>query len=821
MNTPKNDSTKTGSRTLVAELLIAIIILAVVILFPVFSSLEKSRAEQARSLELSELNTLSDELSEAISFQAIERGSGNTMIAAAGEPSKAIVDINLLNRSRGDERVERSIELAEKLQTKLDDSDFDTALQSWKDSYIALTTARQRIKAKDITSKEWLGLANANIDAEKALIAVAFAPRDAAEKTTFYNAIVRASATDIIHYLGQQRAVYGATLSSKVPITDVNDARLSVLSARVTAAIQKLSEIQDRAATSEVLADEIRAFRARYNGSFKDFVDSIRSQSEAALEIAEVPTAPAVELDDPEVTESAEVLEPLELDVDSSISESEAALAVAETPTAPAVESNDSKEMETAKILEPVEIESVYKETPAEWFGEAGATIKLASNISLLAGEEGTAATALGAKIAQQEFTRSAFGAVVVVVVLGVVFFWFRKGIVEKVTSLSKVSEEVAQGNLDIRAEVASSNEIGLLANNFNQMVTNLVAAERATEERREKAEAERAQLQSGIQNLLMATSDGSDGDLTVRAPVTEGTLGNVADAFNLMAEELGDAINDIKNSASDVATRATTINSSTENMREGASKQTEEIVKARSAVENMAKMIEAVANNATQAAEAAQTTQQHAEAGQEAVNAVIDGMDRIRQDVQSSTKKIKQLGESTMEISSIVGTIQDISEQTNMLALNAAIEAARAGEHGRGFTVVAEEVRKLAERAASATAEIEELISGIQAETNQSVESMELQIGNVENETLVVTRAGESLSEIAQSSVYSSQLINQISDSAKEQVAGAVGVVDTMQLISGISEEAMATADNNKESTEYLDQQAKLLLETTGRFKT
>ncbi|MGJ8639773.1 MAG: methyl-accepting chemotaxis protein [Opitutaceae bacterium] len=784
MNTDTENQTKRQSRTLVAELLIAIGILAIAIIIPLANGLSESRSEQRRANELSQLNQLSDELSEAVSHQAIERGSGNTMIASAGAPSQAIVDINLLNRKRGDERIATSLELAKSLQGTLNDPDFDAAVDNWQSAYNNLLAARPRIKEKSITSPEWLGFANRNIDAEKALISVAFAPREAAERTTFYNAIVRASATDIIHYLGQQRAVYGATLSSKAPITDANEARLVILSARVNAAVSELLSIQDREATSDELSDEIRAFVARYNGSFKDFVDDIRVQSEVGIARAESPNRNGL-------------LKPI-LSEDGEVSE--------ESTT------------EVAETSEPI---PVYQQTPAEWFGEAGATIKLASNISLLAGTEGTAATALVESQAQQKFYFTLAGAAFILIVLTGVFFWFRNSIIRKIAALTEVSQLVTSGKLDVRAEVDASNEIGQLSDNFNQMVGSLIAAEQASEERRLAAEAEREALQEGIQNLLLATSDGSDGDLTVRALVTEGTLGNVADAFNLMAEELGDAIGEVKEAASDVASRATDINDTTRKMREGASRQTEVIVNASDAVQKMATDIEFVATNASEAAKAAETAQSQAAAGKQAVNDVIEGMDRIRIDVQASTKKIKQLGESTMEISSIIGTIQDISEQTNMLALNAAIEAARAGEHGRGFTVVAEEVRKLAERAATATAEIEELISGIQAETNQSVESMELQIGNVENETMVVTRAGDSLSEIAESSIYSSQLINQISESAKQQVAGATQVVETMQLISGISEEAMETADTNTKSTEYLDQKARMLLETTGRFKT
>lgn len=767
---------KRQTRSLTADLLIAIIVLSVVVLIPITSSLVTSNQEQSRAEQFASLNQLSDELSQAVSFQAIERGSGNTMIASAGVPSSAIVDINLLNRNRGDTRVQASIDIALSLKDTLNDPDFNNAIDAWQDAYKNLVDARPRIQNKSITSAEWLRLANKNIDSEKALIAVAFAPRSDEEKTIFYNSIVRSAATDIIHYLGQQRAVYGATLSSKAPISPANEARLSVLGARVSAAVGQLSEIQDRETTPVELADEIRAFQARFNGSFKIFVEEIRSQSEAGFAAAALGNVD-------EAQDSAAVLS-----LDSA--------------------------------TEPINKE-VYDKTPAEWFGEAGATIQLASNISLLSGQQ-----ARSSALAQQVEAKQTFGwtvaqAVAIIIVLIVVYFWFKNSIISKISIITETSQKVASGDLGVRVTFDSGNEIGVLADNFNQMVEGLIDAERVSVERREIAEAQSEELQAGIQNLLMATSEGSDGDLTIRAPVTEGTLGNVADAFNLMAEELGFAISEIKNVAEDVASQTKEINNATEQMKNGASKQTGEISSASSSVETMAANIQSVASRATEAADTAKKTLELAEQGQAAVDDVTLGMERIRSAVQDGARKIKQLGESTMEISSIIGTIRDISEQTNMLALNAAIEAARAGEHGRGFTVVASEVRKLAERASHATSEIEDLISGIQAETNQSVETMELQITNVENETAVVGRAGESLKSIALSSMDSAELISGISLSAKEQVEGANNVVAIMKLVSEISEEAKATADANQQSTELLDSQAGKLLETTGRFKT
>ncbi|WP_309396453.1 methyl-accepting chemotaxis protein [Cerasicoccus maritimus] len=753
-------SNKTQSKkSLATQLIVFLVIVAVVALIPAINSIVVSSKAMSRADEISELNDLSDRLSQAIARQAIERGSGNTMIAAAGTPSAAIVEINRKNRIEGDAFVSEATSLANSLSEKLDDPDFTNAVKGWESAYQELVAARSRIGSKSITNGEWLGFANRNIDAEKALIAVAFAPHTAAEESVFYNAILRDSATDIIHYLGQQRAVYGATLSSNKPITPENDARLQVLRARVAAAVSALSEIQQREGVPTGIASKIAEFRTRFNGSFDEFVDGILAESEAR-----------------------------------------AALLASGAEDLP---------------------ENTYSKTPAQWFGEAGATIALAREVSELAGAESLAASNGVRSEASTLATLNWISLIITVVALVALYVGFKRMVVNQVEALSNVSQQVANGDLAVRAEVKGENELSTLSSNFNQMVEALTEAEKASELRAEQAALENAQLQAGIQSILMVTADGSDGDLTVRASVTEGALGNLADAFNLMTEDIGAAISDIKKTAEEVSARATEINLSTVQLKDGAVTQTEKITEASGAVQLMADKIVNISQSAENASAAADSARLVAEHGQGAITKVIDGMERIRSQVLEGSKRIKQLGDSTMEISSIVGTIQDISEQTNMLALNAAIEAARAGEHGRGFTVVADEVRKLAERAANATSEIEELINGIQAETNQSVESMEDQISNVERETEVVSEAGKSLAQIAETSINSAKLIRSISDSAKEQAQEAEHVVEAMKLISEISEQAKVAADVNNSSTGNLELTAKALLDTTGRFRT
>lgn len=361
-----------------------------------------------------------------------------------------------------------------------------------------------------------------------------------------------------------------------------------------------------------------------------------------------------------------------------------------------------------------------------------------------------------------------------------------------------------------------SADELGSVFEQYNQINGALTEARTL----RAKVEQDNQELQDNIMDLLRVVSTASDGDLTTRARVTAGALGNVSDAFNQLLEALQALIGDIKQQQQRTTDAVASIRGAAQTMAQGATQQTKELQSATQLVERMSAEIERVSENARTAAEAAKRTESSAIDGTKAVDDVISGMDQLRANVQSGTKKMKTLGERSMEITSIVNVINRISEQTNMLALNAAIEAARAGEHGRGFSVVAEEVRKLAERTAGATQEIDKLVKAIQSETNETVSAIEVQTEVVEKESAIVGQAGASLTRIKEVSTTSAGLVNEISKVAQKQVDGTRSIVKVMEQISAISLQTQTGAQSTASSVGELVKTAEALDKSIRRFR-
>ena len=351
---------------------------------------------------------------------------------------------------------------------------------------------------------------------------------------------------------------------------------------------------------------------------------------------------------------------------------------------------------------------------------------------------------------------------------------------------------------------------IGVLLRHVNTSLKRSLEIAAEAEKLRAGAMDETAGLQTQILGMLDAVADAADGDITVRAPVSEGALGNVADAFNLMMESLEEILGEVKGTVVEVAGEAAQIEEAASLLGEAAAQ-----------VGHISEQMATVSKNAEAAANAARRVQDQALDGSESVQAVVQGMETLRANVQAGAKKIKSLGDRSMEITSIVATIAKISEQTNMLALNAAIEAARAGEHGRGFSVVADEVRRLAERTASATNEIRELVSSIQAETTESVAAIEQQTLVVEEESQMVTVAGQALMSIQDVSTQSAALVADISLTAQSQAEGVRQVVKTMADVNQIAGTAKRGAESTLEIARQLNQIADQLGRNVAVFRT
>ena len=293
---------------------------------------------------------------------------------------------------------------------------------------------------------------------------------------------------------------------------------------------------------------------------------------------------------------------------------------------------------------------------------------------------------------------------------------------------------------------------------------------------------------QRSILKLLDEMASLADGDLTVQATVTEDITGAIADSVNYAVEALRKLVATINLSAMQVDASARQTQALGAQLGKASTAQTKQIASATESIAAMAASTEEVSGNAERAADVARHSVDVAHMGGEAVRRTIDGMNAIRETIQETSKRIKRLGESSQEIGNIVELISDIAEQTNILALNASIQASMAGEAGRGFAVVADEVQRLAERAATATKQIDVLVRTIQTDTNEAVVSMERSTTDVVGGALLAENAGAALQEIEQVSNQIASLVQNISSSSRSQSAAAQNIARNTQVLREIS---------------------------------
>jgi twitching motility protein PilJ len=326
---------------------------------------------------------------------------------------------------------------------------------------------------------------------------------------------------------------------------------------------------------------------------------------------------------------------------------------------------------------------------------------------------------------------------------------------------------------------------LGIILVSIAFMVRSFLSAERR---RAVEAGMQNQKNQLAIMRLLDEMSSLADGDLTVRATVTDDMTGAIADSVNFAVEQLRELVTGINITAQTVSASAQETMDTTGMLAAASSQQAEQVRETTDKINHMAGSLDGMARRSRESSEVAQRSVAIAHNGSQMVQQTIKGMDTIRDQIQETSKRIKRLGESSQEIGDIVELINGIAEQTNILALNAAIQSASAGGAGRGFAVVADEVQRLAERATNATRRIEMLVQNIQADTSEAVVSMESTTSEVVAGAEKAEDAGEALKRIESVSKDLSALIEDISGESQSQSETATQVAEQMNSIRDVS---------------------------------
>jgi methyl-accepting chemotaxis protein len=325
-----------------------------------------------------------------------------------------------------------------------------------------------------------------------------------------------------------------------------------------------------------------------------------------------------------------------------------------------------------------------------------------------------------------------------------------------------------------------------------------------------------------GIRPAVQRAREVASKDLTAEPlPVrSSDEIGQLTEAINEMSTSLSAIVTDVRRSASDVAAASTEIAATAEEVSAGVDEQTDQITQVASAVEEMASSITEVATNSVDAASNAEDSGRSASEGGQVVQQTIQDMQEIDNTVGDAAKAVRQLGKRGEQIGEVITVINDIADQTNLLALNAAIEAARAGEHGRGFAVVADEVRKLADRTTKATEEIAESITAIQDETGKAVETMTKGNERVKAGVEQASRAGDSLAQIVNQAGNVSKMINTIAASAEQQSAASTEISHNVQSIKAVSDQNAQAVTQSATAATELSQKAESLQAMVAEFK-
>jgi len=437
----------------------------------------------------------------------------------------------------------------------------------------------------------------------------------------------------------------------------------------------------------------------------------------------------------------------------------------------------------------------------------------------------------LNKTISQDTYLSIAISMVIFAVGL-IIILWLTKIITLQINKLNHAAKLVTEGNLNVDLEIESEDEIGTLAKSFKKMILSINTANEMlvkekdsislkVKEAIEESENQKQYLARNIDKILVEMNNFAEGDLTVKldAENKEDIIGMLFTGFNKVVKNMKQMIINVSESVQATASASNQISSSTEEMAAGAQEQSSQTTEVAASVEQMTKTIMETTKNSSLAAEAAKNSGAIAKEGGKVVIETIQGMNRISEVVSKSATTVQALGKSSDQIGEIVQVIDDIADQTNLLALNAAIEAARAGEQGRGFAVVADEVRKLAERTTKATKEIAMMIKQIQKDTSGAVLSMEEGTKEVEKGKQLADKAGESLKQIIEGAEHVVDIITQVAAASEEQSAAAEEISKNIVSINNVTQESASGVQQIAHAAEDLNRLTVNLQDLVSRF--
>ncbi len=406
-----------------------------------------------------------------------------------------------------------------------------------------------------------------------------------------------------------------------------------------------------------------------------------------------------------------------------------------------------------------------------------------------------------------------AIAAAIMLLTTGAAAYFLYRDVNRPLARLQETIERIQAGDHQARAGLATDDELGQVAKNFDRLLDERIAAQQAAEE-------ENLRLNNSVIAILESVNLLSQRDLTVRAPVTQDVLGTVADSINALTEETSRVLHGVSDIAAQVAqasgkvqAQAALVSRTAQDERSGVAQMIESLADATQTMNQISALAEQSNLSAEQATVATDTAL-------DTVTGTVRGMESIRETIAETEKRIKRLGERSQEISGIVNLINTISERTHVLALNASMQAAVAGEAGRGFAVVAEEVQRLAESSRNATQQIATLVGNIQLETNETISTVNRTIGQVVQGSEQAQKAGEQMRRTQEITGQLVAQVRKIGEASDQQKSVSANLLGSVQRIGESTERTAQQIDAQNQDTDTLLQSAHRLVESVNVFK-